>query len=565
MKRIKRDLREWHKGPVAGCAVELVDENLSTWRVALTCPASSGAVDAQSVWRDTACIVQLEFPDGYPQTPPAAFFLTRIPFTQGGVATDDRGWQYLCLSLLGGTFATIHDEWAADTTHGWNPVIGSAKLVITMLQALLYQEEAIDPTSAARCAEAARNFNDAATGHFGSDRERWWPAVSPAASARPEPEEGGAGASGSATSAGSFAANGIFGAPKPVIRGVSVDDRAHQKLDIDRELIAGEMLCYASRARFDEDDTVLGFGVLLEHVKGGKINISTPCELLSAASFLDDSVRETTQRKAISHYFPIFIDEEHWSRARGLFEAAMKQIADVKHNLEEGEPAEISFAKFPWLNSVHVARELRRRRTVEDKRLARAFGDGGGALFQAAISSDLGRLAAKSAPSSQRRSGSGVKRSKAGRHRPIATFTHPAMKVLPRLINLTVVSLNNGELHCSEHLLLGLTQLFRVLLQVALENPTLRDQCDARVRSFVEGCVGMLSVFVPLLSLVTPNVYSSYSHDVKLFATGRRPKKTSRTWASSSLLLPSRRRLIGGRSSLSTSRNHLFEMCGGLR
>ena len=480
VKRIARDLKEIYKAPIAGCGVALVEDgNLAAWRVAITCPNLAGCT-TPSAWSRVPAIVQLEFPDGYPAVAPKAFFLTHVPFSQGASARDDRGWQYLCLSLLGGTFADVHDEWAADKSHGWNPVIGSAKLVITMLQALMYQEEALNSQASARAATVASNFKG------------FFPAVAVAEDDVTAASDDGEPATGAATSAATPATAAAAAAQR------------------DYDAIASATLCYASRARFDEADTVLGYGVLHRprenrSGRGGgrgrgratfKADISCPCELLSASSFLDDGVRETTQRASISHYFPLYLDAQHWSRARSLFEAAMQQLTSAPQR---------SRSRYPSQMEQDVANDLRRRarenaqqvqvqqkdaacgRVIVSAKDPRAVWGTVVGVEALCFKLSSGRIAKKASEGTkwcwQPLGGLAALAAKAAAPMPRSS----AMQVLPRLINLTVVGLNNGELHGSEHLLLGLTQLFRVLLQVVLENSALRDDCDARVRSFVGG------------------------------------------------------------------------------
>ena len=513
VKRIARDLKEMHKSPVAGCGVALVEDgNLAVWRVAITCPTTAGC--KPSAWNSVPAIVQLEFPDGYPAIAPQAFFLTDVPFSQGASARDDRGWQFLCLSLLGGTFAGVHREWAADTTHGWNPVIGSAKLVITMLQALMYQEEAINSAAAATAATLALRFEDSATGHCGSDRSAWFPAVAVADDdVTAASDDGGEPATGAAMSAATPAAAAAAAAQR------------------DYDAIASATLCYASRARFDEADTVLGYGVLhhprAERRRAGdrpgggrrrggglhvgreratstsgalrafKADISCPCELLSASSFLDDRVRETTQRAGITHYIPLYLDAQHWLRARSLFEAAMQQLTSAPL-ISSGDCSD------PSLCAVALDLRYRQRCRMRESgaKDAGKWREGCGRVIVSAKDPRAvwGTVVGIEESCFRLSSGSNVKKASEGTQwcwQPLkAAATAPmhttqpgfsAMQVLPRLINLTVVGLNNGELHGSEHLLFGLTQLFRVLLQVVLENPGLRDDCDARVRAFIGG------------------------------------------------------------------------------
>src|SRR5690606_38039789 len=61
----------------------------------------------------------------------------------------------------------------------------------------------------------------------------------------------------------------------------------HPAVEKERRMIRRQLICFHSKAHFEEDDTILGIGINVRSYKGKIKDISSPLDLLSFASFTE--------------------------------------------------------------------------------------------------------------------------------------------------------------------------------------------------------------------------------------------------------------------------------------
>jgi len=87
------------------------------------------------------------------------------------------------------------------------------------------------------------------------------------------------------------------------------------------KLIKSQLQCFHSKLTFEDD--VLGIPLVLKLAdnRDGKYiaYISSPLDLLSYASFTQESVRKSVWKEQFTHWLPIWINKEHGTRGRQLF------------------------------------------------------------------------------------------------------------------------------------------------------------------------------------------------------------------------------------------------------
>ena len=139
MKRLQRDLCELRDTPVANATAEPIEDNLYKWRAVVVGPEGTP-------YHLVPIIIDLEFSDDYPQSPPKAFFLNNIEYV-GGASYKEGGRTVVCLNIFG-NFGHVHTEWK-DESAGWSPTM-SVQTVLVAVQALMMEGLLSDSAVAVR-------------------------------------------------------------------------------------------------------------------------------------------------------------------------------------------------------------------------------------------------------------------------------------------------------------------------------------------------------------------------------------------------------------------------------
>lgn len=100
--------------------------------------------------------------------------------------------------------------------------------------------------------------------------------------------------------------------------------------------IKNELVCYYSRAHFDEPSCVLGVGIHATYFSSGGIkSLSSPLEYLSWQAFDEQHVRTSAHNTSeFSFWLPLYLNLTHFAKAstQNLFEQAICKITKAPYS-----------------------------------------------------------------------------------------------------------------------------------------------------------------------------------------------------------------------------------------
>ena len=98
-------------------------------------------------------------------------------------------------------------------------------------------------------------------------------------------------------------------------------------------LIRNDFTCFYSKRTVDED--IIGYGVALEHYpprtgdeQPRLAYVHASLEYLSLTSFGQEKVRQTAFKESFSHWVPLVIDSEHWTKSRVIAKECIAMMYD---------------------------------------------------------------------------------------------------------------------------------------------------------------------------------------------------------------------------------------------
>jgi ubiquitin-protein ligase len=351
MKRLAKDLKGLMKEPLVGANARPKGEDMSLWNATILCPLSHPKRGTINV----PLHFLIDFPSDYPASAPSVGFSVKFPYHTGAsyVINDKEkrlnGLFVLCLDILG-NFAHVHTEWKDNEGSGWSTAYTVSTLLI-QLQSLIIGIDA-DLSESERktlfelCSKFAEDNPDKIVPvlslkdiksqqtkekeekemkKFQSKMDPTWFQFAVqtgltkdsvnmsrlvdliADTQRQAASSVIAAAQSAAIKYGvvnTFTANtnGVTKASQGETKTSLVETVKHEEPEIDENIC-----CYVTGASYA--DEILGFGIS-ESRRGRNVNLSTPCELLSADAFLG-GCRQSTRKAPFQYFMPAFINEKH--------------------------------------------------------------------------------------------------------------------------------------------------------------------------------------------------------------------------------------------------------------
>lgn len=93
-----------------------------------------------------------------------------------------------------------------------------------------------------------------------------------------------------------------------------------------------DLRCSITSSLFLDEGVVMGFGICVEHLPGGKLAIETDLSPLSSQAFFEHQIRTTSDGNTITHFVPYVINEQHFMpAAQQILARTVASITDRKN------------------------------------------------------------------------------------------------------------------------------------------------------------------------------------------------------------------------------------------
>lgn len=329
VKRLARDLRELTREPIVGSNAAPLENNMLVWHCTTVGPQGTPYEKVPLHWI-------LEFTENYPNEAPKAFF--PIKFGHGrnfyASSTDGKGRQYICMNIFS-NFESQHPEWQKKYGEGWSPSY-TVSTILVQFQAALSDGEFIShsDSSVSSTLKAACKYTCKECNHNGESEKTWKPQLITWQEMERKRKEEDAKAKKEAQEKANAEAK------------AKDDDEMQKKKKLTLALKkkikdeqsakpSFEPICYATRQNLTDDKPILGYGLIVKKNYDGKISsISSPYEFLSLDAY-KEGFRRTSMKAEFTDWIPVFINDEHWSRAKSEFESRLFKLMNAKNTKED--------------------------------------------------------------------------------------------------------------------------------------------------------------------------------------------------------------------------------------
>ena len=360
LRRLKKDLQGLRKTPLIGASAEPSEEDFTLWNAVVMVELTE-ANSGHKKWLPMHFLI--DFPDTYPNYAPNIGFSVKFPYKGGAsYVIKESGSKLvnkmvLCLDLLG-NFADVHTEWKKSVGSGWTSAYDVQTLLVNLQSVLADLDENLRPEERS---ELIRHLEKFARDHeddipecltreevelqnltkslddetrelaknLGIEKDfkkmsflrEYCEKRSAPCDKNQEKEE-------------------TSGTEPKLQKEDEEQPKTPEKPKIDENIV-----CYNTGLNYTE--AVLGYGVTFvnKNTKTGRVDLSTPAELLSLTAF-KEGCRTSTTKIEFQYFIPAFINR--------VDHQAKKEWQDCLKN----ELTKIGNAVYQKSNLMHIANEV---------------------------------------------------------------------------------------------------------------------------------------------------------------------------------------------------------------
>jgi len=168
VKRVKKDLRDLIKNPLPGISLEPVKDDLKDLHFTVIGPEGSP-------YQGVPFHGSLEIPNDYPNTAPLVFYHNYVPVGYDvSWSTDGRGFTYICMNI-NSNWEHYHPEWKNSKNDGWGPG-NTLSSILVQIQSAFF-DQGFFANNQAKTLRNALEFKCKVCGHNGSDPKLYRPEI----------------------------------------------------------------------------------------------------------------------------------------------------------------------------------------------------------------------------------------------------------------------------------------------------------------------------------------------------------------------------------------------------